>query len=131
MAVNAFQSGIPCISHALPVACAIKLLNDQDRNYVSLPLRSSSREPARLVTLEILRRFEFEPDFQLMSGVIAHESNTIASAQPQVLLKAAPYEVSQFVDPNSIPANWDQVRFLMLQPNWRIFFLFFGQSAQI
>ena len=69
------------------------------------------------MTLEVLRRFDFEPDFQLKSGVIAQESNIKGSAQPQVLLKGSRYGVLQSVDPSTIPANWDQVKALICQSN--------------
>ncbi len=83
----------------------------QDHNHVALPLRPKPGEPARLVTLEVLRRFEFEPQMLLMSGVIARESHPARRADPQVLLKGSPHESMQLVDPATVPEHLDQVRF--------------------
>lgn len=82
----------------------------QGRNQVSLPLRSSSAEPARVVTMEVLRRFAFEPRFTVLSGVIARETTAGHSAQPQVLLKGPPLELAQFVQHDKLPATWQKVR---------------------
>ncbi|KAL3153008.1 hypothetical protein ABBQ38_012035 [Trebouxia sp. C0009 RCD-2024] len=64
-----------------------------DRNHVRLPLRSRSGGQSTMVTMQVLRRFEFEPQFLLMSGVIAMEDNAGGNAEPQVLLKGAPQEL--------------------------------------
>ena len=71
-------------------------------------MRFRSAERARLVTMEVLRRFEFEPQFMLMSGVIAREGR---DAQPQVLLKGSPpdLEVLPLLDSGRLPEAWSKV----------------------
>lgn len=69
-------------------------------------MRFRSAERARLVTMEVLRRFEFEPQFMLMSGVIAREGR---DAQPQVLLKGSPPEVLPLLDSGRLPEAWSKV----------------------
>jgi len=83
----------------------------QDHNHVTLPLRPKPGEPARLVTLEVLRRFEFEPQMLLMSGVIARESHPAHSAEPQVLLKGSPHEIMHHLDPATVPQQFEKVRY--------------------
>lgn len=81
----------------------------QGRNIVCLPLRVSRNESARTVKLEILRRFEYDSKLML-SGVVAKvQSSGSRCERAQVLMKGAPYEVSQLADPDSLPADWFQV----------------------
>ena len=78
-----------------------------------LPLRLSRREPARLVKLEILRRFEYDA-LIMMSGVIVKaESSSSTCERAQVLIKGAPYEVSQLAEPDTLPKDWAQVSHLI------------------
>ena len=60
--------------------------------------------------MEVLRRFEFEPRFTLMSGVIARETTAGHTAQLQVLLKGPPLELAQFVQHDKLPATTQKVR---------------------
>lgn len=48
-----------------------------------------------------------------MSGVIAKADST-RSERAQVLIKGAPYEVTQLADPDSLPQDWAQARQTML-----------------
>ena len=59
--------------------------------------------------MHVLRRFEFEPQFLLMSGVIAMEDNAGPSAEPQVLLKGAPQELSPLLGRDKLPKAWNEV----------------------
>ncbi|KAL3140952.1 hypothetical protein ABBQ32_005476 [Trebouxia sp. C0010 RCD-2024] len=80
-----------------------------DRNRVRLPLRSRSAGQTTMVTMQVLRRFEFEPQFLLMSGVIAVEDNAGRNAEPQVLLKGAPQELTPLLGGrDKLPKAWDE-----------------------
>ncbi|KAL3140947.1 hypothetical protein ABBQ32_005472 [Trebouxia sp. C0010 RCD-2024] len=80
-----------------------------DRNHVRLPLRSTSAGQTTMVTMQVLRRFEFEPQFLLMSGVIAMEDNAGRNAEPQVLLKGAPQEVIPLLGGrDKLPKAWSE-----------------------
>ena len=59
--------------------------------------------------LEILRRFEYDPEM-MMSGVIAKSKSSAHGERAQVLIKGASYEVSQLADPESLPKDWAQVQ---------------------
>ena len=59
--------------------------------------------------MQVLRRFQFEPHFLLMSGVIAMEDNAGHSAEPQVLLKGAPQELIPLLGRDKLPKTWDEV----------------------
>lgn len=65
-----------------------------------------------MVTMQVLRRFEFEPNYLLMSGVIAMEDYSYdgRSAEPQVWLKGAPHELIPLLGPDKLPKTWDEVR---------------------
>ncbi|KAL3153004.1 hypothetical protein ABBQ38_012031 [Trebouxia sp. C0009 RCD-2024] len=80
-----------------------------DRNHVRLPLRSRSAGQSTMVTMQVLRRFEFEPQFLLMSGVIAMENNAGRNAEPQVLLKGAPRDLTPLLGGrDKLPKAWDE-----------------------
>ena len=60
--------------------------------------------------MHVLRRFDFQPQFLLMSGVIAIEDNAGPSAEPQVLLKGAPQELLPFLGGrDKLPKTWNEV----------------------
>ena len=79
----------------------------QGRSTICLPLRVSRNEPARQVQTEVLQRFEYDAKM-MMSGVIA-KGNSSKTERAQVLIKGAPYEVSQLVQPDTLPQDWGQV----------------------
>ena len=57
----------------------------------------------------------------MMSGVVA-KAGASQSERCQVLIKGAPYEVTQLADPDSLPDDWAQVRythFLLIQKEWQ------------
>ena len=59
--------------------------------------------------LEVLRRFEYDA-LMMMSGVIVKaNSSGAAHERAQVLIKGAPYEVTQLAEPDSLPKDWGQV----------------------
>ena len=77
---------------------------------MSLPLRLSRRESTKMVKLDILRRFQYDA-LMMMSGVIVKaESSSSTCERAQVLIKGAPYEVSQLAEPDTLPKDWAQVR---------------------
>ena len=80
----------------------------QGRSTVCLPLGVGKAQSTKTVKLEILHRFEYDSKI-LMSGVIA-KADTSKSERAQVLIKGAPYEVTQLADPDSLPNDWAQVR---------------------
>ena len=80
----------------------------QGRSTVCLPLGVGKAQSTKTVKLEILHRFEYDSKM-LMSGVIA-KADTSKSERAQVLIKGAPYEVTQLADPDSLPKDWAQVR---------------------
>ena len=73
-----------------------------------LPLGVGKAQSTKTVKLEILHRFEYDSRM-LMSGVIA-KADTSKSERAQVLIKGAPYEVSQLADPDTVPKDWAQVK---------------------
>lgn len=73
-----------------------------------LPLEVGKAQSTKTVKLEILHRFEYDSKM-LMSGVIA-KADTSKSERAQVLIKGAPYEVTQLADPDTLPKDWAQVR---------------------
>ncbi len=80
----------------------------QGRSTVCLPLGVGKAQSTKTVKLEILHRFEYDSRM-LMSGVIA-KADTSKSERAQVLIKGAPYEVTQLADPDTLPTDWAQVR---------------------
>ncbi|DBA88103.1 hypothetical protein WJX79_009270 [Trebouxia sp. C0005] len=76
------------------------------RSTVCLPLGFGKAQSTKTVKLEILHRFEYDSRM-LMSGVIA-KADTSKSERAQVLIKGAPYEVTQLADPDSLPKDWSQ-----------------------
>jgi len=80
----------------------------QGRSTVCLPLGVGKAQSTKTVKLEILHRFEYDSKM-LMSGVIA-KADTSKSERAQVLIKGAPYEVTQLADPDSLPKDWAQVK---------------------
>ena len=79
----------------------------QDRNRICLPLRVSRSQAAGQVHFEVLQRFEYDQKL-MMSGVIAN-SNTSKTQRAEVLLKGAPFEVTQLAEPDTLPPGWGQV----------------------
>lgn len=60
--------------------------------------------------MAVLRRFEFEPQFLLMSGVIAREElGRNQNVEAQVLLKGSPHELMPLVDCDRLPQTWNKV----------------------
>lgn len=84
-------------------ACFLK-----GRNTVSLPLRDGRNEVARQVQLEVLQRFEYDANM-MMSGVIVKSNSTTRRERAQVLVRGAPFEISQLAEPDSLPPDWTQV----------------------
>lgn len=58
--------------------------------------------------MEILHRFEYDAQW-MMSGVVA-KADTTLNERAQVLLKGAPHEVTQLLDPDGLPQDWLPVR---------------------
>lgn len=61
----------------------------------------------------------------MMSGVIAKADST-RSERAQVLIKGAPYEVTQLADPDSLPPDWAQAR----PPNCMLTVSFASNTSQ-
>lgn len=107
-------SAVAClVFHAITVTLTVTnapLVRLQDHNLVSLPLRFSPTQPAKLVTMTVLRRFGPERNFPSMCGVIAQDSGSNSGAKLQILLRGPPHEVLQLLPADAVPADCDQVR---------------------
>ena len=57
--------------------------------------------------MEVLERLEYDAS-SMMSGVIVRGTSSKAE-RAQVLIKGAPYEVSQLAEPETLPQDWGQV----------------------
>ncbi|KAL3162329.1 hypothetical protein ABBQ32_010013 [Trebouxia sp. C0010 RCD-2024] len=80
-----------------------------ERNVVTLPLQAKHAGRARQATLQILKRFEFEPSL-MRSGVVAVEQPHGKSAAHGVLIiKGAAAVIQHMVDSEKLPHNYREV----------------------
>lgn len=83
----------------------------QERDLVALPLKRSTnanpRQPAALVTLQVLRRFNFEPAL-MRSGIIAAEHEA-AAGTALLFVKGAPSKLKPLLKGNTLPDDFQQV----------------------
>jgi len=78
----------------------------QERNLVALPLNKGHRTADQVLTLQVLRRFEFEAPL-MRSGVIAVDTNNPDTGL--LFVRGAPSTVEQLIRGGQIPADFRQV----------------------
>ena len=82
----------------------------QGRDAIALPLRDSAnpREPAALRTLQVLRRFNFEPSL-MRSGTVARAEHTTPRGPALLFVKGAPSKIKPLLRGPSVPDDFQQV----------------------
>ena len=84
----------------------------QERDLVALPLKRSAnanpRQPAALVTLQVLRRFNFEPAL-MRSGIVAANQHEAAAGTALLFVKGAPSKLKLLLKGNTLPDDFQQV----------------------
>ncbi len=83
----------------------------QDRDHVTLPLASLDGRPATLRTLQVLKRFEFDPSLT-RSGVIVRDKSPNGAL---LFVRGAPLKVMGLEKGEALPSDFDQVHHV-LQP---------------
>jgi len=78
----------------------------QERNLVALPLNRGHRMADQVLTLQILRRFEFEAPL-MRSGVVAVDTDNPDTGL--LFVRSAPSAVEQLIRGGQIPADFRQV----------------------
>lgn len=78
----------------------------QERNVVALPLKNGRKHADHVVTLQVLRRFEFEAAL-MRSGVVAVDTDDPDTGL--LFVRGAPSIVEQLIRGGQIPANYRQV----------------------
>jgi len=81
----------------------------QDREHVTLPLAALDGRPASLRTLQVLKRFEFDPALT-RSGVIVRDKSPNGA---QLIVRGAPHKVVGLVKGGALPPDFDQVRHVL------------------
>ena len=81
----------------------------QDRNSVALPLAARDGQPASLRTLQVLKRFEFDPALT-RSGVIARDKSVNGAL---LIVRGAPHKVVGLVKGGALPSDFDQVHHVL------------------
>ena len=81
----------------------------QDRNSVALPLAALDGQPASLHTLQVLKRFEFDPALT-RSGVIARDETPNGAL---LFVRGAPHKVVGLVKGGALPSDFDQVHHVL------------------
>ena len=81
----------------------------QDRNRVALPLAALDGQPASLRTLQVLKRFEFDPALT-RSGVIVHDKSPNGAL---LFVRGAPHKVVGLVRGGALPSDFDQVHHVL------------------
>ncbi len=81
----------------------------QDRNCVALPLAALDGQPASLRTLQVLKRFQFDPALT-RSGVIAADKSGNGTL---LFVKGAPHKVVGLVKGGALPSDFDQVHHVL------------------
>ena len=85
------------------LTCGVTL---QERNLVALPLNRGHRMVDQVLTLQILRRFEFEASL-MRSGVVAVDTDNPDTGL--LFVRGAPSTVEQLIRGGQIPADFRQV----------------------
>lgn len=82
----------------------------QGRDAIALPLKDSAhpREPAALRTLQVLKRFDFEPTL-MRSGTVARTEHTTSHSAVMLFVKGAPSGIKPLLRGDSVPDNFQQV----------------------
>ena len=88
---------------AAGLTCGVTL---QERNLVALPLNRGHRMADQVLTLQILRRFEFEASL-MRSGVVAVDTDNPDTGL--LFVRGAPSTVEQLIRGGQIPADFRQV----------------------
>ena len=77
---------------------------------VTLPLQTTHGRRTRQATLQILKRFEFEPSL-MRSGVVAVElDNSKPLSDGLLIIKGATAVIEQQVGSDRLPSSYRQVR---------------------
>ena len=82
----------------------------QGRDAIALPLRDIAhpREPAALRTLQVLKRFDFEPTL-MRSGIIARAEHRSSHGAALLFVKGAPSRIKPLLRGASVPDDFQQV----------------------
>ena len=82
----------------------------QGRDAIALPLRDNAnpREPAALKTLQVLKRFNFEPSL-MRSGIIARAQHGTSHGAALLFVKGAPSRIKPLLRGDSVPDDFQQV----------------------
>ena len=73
---------------------------------MTLPLKLEGEQSARITTLEVLKRFEFESQL-LRSGVLAVDSAGPAD-EAIIFVRGAPASIEQLMGSHQVPADYHQ-----------------------
>ena len=79
----------------------------QERNLVALPVNCGHRGADQVVTMQVLRRFEFDPAL-MRSGVVAVDCNDPDTGL--VFVRGAPSVVEQLIRGGQVPEDYRQAR---------------------
>lgn len=88
----------------------------QERDVIALPLRppnADARQPAVPRTLQVLKRFNFEPAL-MRSGVLVAD-NAVSKGSALLFVKGAPARVKSLLRADSLPSDFQQVSCSPLQ----------------
>ncbi|DBA77564.1 TPA: hypothetical protein ACH3X1_009370 [Trebouxia sp. C0004] len=80
------------------------------RDAIALPLRDNAHphEPAALRTLQVLKRFDFEPTL-MRSGIVARAEHGTSHSTVLLFVKGAPSRIKPLLRGDSVPDDFQQV----------------------
>ena len=81
----------------------------QGRDVIALPLRDNAnpRKPAALRTLQVLKRFDFEPAL-MRSGIMARAERSSSHGSALLYVKGAPSKIKPLLRGASVPDDFQQ-----------------------
>ncbi len=82
----------------------------QGRDAIALPLKDNAhpRKPAALRTLQVLKRFDFEPTL-MRSGIVARAEHGTSRGAVMLFVKGAPSRIKPLLRGDSVPDDFQQV----------------------
>lgn len=82
----------------------------QGRDAIALPLKDNAhpRKPAALRTLQVLKRFDFEPSL-MRSGIVARAEHSTPHGTALLFVKGAPSRIKPLLRGDSVPDDFQQV----------------------
>ena len=82
----------------------------QGRDAIALPLKDNAhpRRPAALRTLQVLKRFDFEPSL-MRSGIVARAELSTSHGAALLFFKGAPSRIKPLLRGDSVPEDFQQV----------------------